>query len=75
MYNTISELFTAICNAVRTKEGSTGLINHQDIPDRVLALSGGSSLFVSPIYVDVAVEENPFVTVNQSDIIVEEETV
>lgn len=34
-YNTISELFKGICDALRNKTGATGLINHQDIPARI----------------------------------------
>lgn len=37
-YNTPKELFTAICDSVRSKDGSTGVINHQDIPGRINAL-------------------------------------
>ena len=37
-YNTLKELFTAICDAIRSKENSTDLINHQDIPARINAL-------------------------------------
>lgn len=39
----ISDLFKSICNAIREKEGSSEQINHVDIPDRILALSGSSS--------------------------------
>lgn len=44
-YTTISALFTGICDAIRKKEGSSGAINHQDIPARIeaLATSGGST--------------------------------
>ena len=40
-YSTLKDLFTGICNAIRTKEGSTGIINHQDIPSRIEALESG----------------------------------
>ena len=42
-YTSLSALFQAICNSVRKKEGTSSLINHQDIPDRILALNGSSS--------------------------------
>lgn len=37
-YSTVSALMTGICDAIRTKDGTTAQINHQDIPDRVLQL-------------------------------------
>ena len=42
-YTSLSALFQAICNSVRKKEGTSSLINHQDIPNRILALNGSSS--------------------------------
>lgn len=39
-YTTSTQLFTAICNAIRAKDGTTDLIAHQDIPSRILSLSG-----------------------------------
>lgn len=35
MYETVAELFTAICDAVRELEGSEDLIPHQEIPERI----------------------------------------
>ena len=40
-YETLKELFVGICDAIRAKEGSTGLIYHQDIPSRIEALESG----------------------------------
>lgn len=37
-YTTLKGLFTGICDAIRTKKGTTGLINHQDIPNEILNL-------------------------------------
>ena len=34
MYETVDELFTAICDAVRELEGAEDMIPHQEIPDR-----------------------------------------
>lgn len=34
-YNTVKSLFTAICDAIRAKTGTSGDIDHQDIPDRI----------------------------------------
>jgi len=42
-YSTIAALFAGICNAIRSKDGTSGVILHQDIPDRILALNGSSS--------------------------------
>lgn len=38
LYETLKELFTGICDAVRAKEGTVGLIDHQDIPARITEL-------------------------------------
>ena len=38
IYNTVKELFTAICDSIRAKKGSHELINHQDIPNEVIAV-------------------------------------
>lgn len=43
-YNTLTELMTAICDAVRQKEGSTNLISVQDIPQRILDIEVDSSV-------------------------------
>ena len=37
-YTTLQELSTAICNSIRQMDGTTALINHQDIPSRILNL-------------------------------------
>lgn len=34
-YDTVKSLFTAICNAIRSKDGTVEEIDHQDIPDRI----------------------------------------
>lgn len=34
-YGTVKALFTAICNAIRAKDGTVEEIDHQDIPDRI----------------------------------------
>lgn len=38
VFNEVKELFTQICDAIRTKDGTTELINHTDIPQRILNL-------------------------------------
>lgn len=43
-YNTLSELFKGICDAIRTKDGTSDEINHQDIPERILALESSDSV-------------------------------
>lgn len=42
-YTSLKTLFKAICDAIRSKDGTTGLINHQDIPDRIAAITTGST--------------------------------
>lgn len=39
-YNDLNSLFKGICDAIRKKDGTTALISHQDIPDRIMNLSG-----------------------------------
>lgn len=39
MYETVDALFTGICDAIREKDGTTALISHQEIPDRIESLS------------------------------------
>ncbi len=34
-YESVPALFTGICDAIREKDGTTALIPHQDIPDRI----------------------------------------
>lgn len=41
MYNTLTDLMTGICDAVREKEGSSELIPAQDIPERIRGISSG----------------------------------
>ena len=40
-YGTVKELFTAICNEVRAKLGTSEKINHQDIPTRISEITVG----------------------------------
>lgn len=47
VYESLKDLFTGICDAIRNKDGSVGMIEHQDIPDRILELkssSGGTAV-------------------------------
>lgn len=50
MYETVDSLFTGICDSIREKDGTTGLISHQDIPARIAAISSGEECFISPFY-------------------------
>lgn len=40
-YTDLSSLFTGIANAIRTKKGTTAVINAQDFPSEILSISGG----------------------------------
>lgn len=40
-YTNAKDLMTAICDAVREKEGSSELIPHQELPERIRGISGG----------------------------------
>lgn len=41
-YTKVTDLMTSICDAIREKEGSTGLIPHQELPERIRAIPGGT---------------------------------
>ena len=45
-YDTLPALFEGICDAIRTQTGETGLISHQDIPDKILAIETGGDTIV-----------------------------
>ena len=42
-FNNLTDLFTAIANAIRSKTGSTDSIVADDFPDAIAAISGGGS--------------------------------
>ena len=44
MYNTLTDLMTGICNAVREKEGSSELIPAPDIPERIRGIQSGITI-------------------------------
>lgn len=39
-YNTVKDLFSAICDAVRSKTDTTDLIKHEDIPEKISSIQG-----------------------------------
>ena len=43
-YDTIPALFTAICDAIRVKDGTSALINHQDIPAKIGSIPVGATV-------------------------------
>lgn len=47
-YTNINELFTDICDSIRTKTGETGLINHTDIPEKIASIETGGGTGVNP---------------------------
>lgn len=42
VYENIKDLMAGICNAVRAKEGSSDLIPHQELPERIRGIQSGS---------------------------------
>lgn len=74
-YETVTSLLKATCDAIREKEGSTELINHQDIPSRiqnlktskqdVLSLASGLTRYTEAFEVDG--EQRTNVLVQPSD--------
>lgn len=49
-YNTPKDLMAAICDAVREKEGSTDLITHQELPERISGIGGEENLLKTSIH-------------------------
>lgn len=43
-YETLPALFTGICDAIRSKDGTSAQINHQDIPAKISAIVTGIDL-------------------------------
>lgn len=43
-YETVDSLFVGICDAIREKDGTTAMINHQDIPDRIMGIQVGGGV-------------------------------
>lgn len=74
MYNTLSELFKGICDAIREKTGDSGVIQHQEIPEKISTIEGqgeGALQLFEPEYLT-----DLLTVVDAEDIIkVEEETV
>lgn len=42
VYENLKDLMTGICDAVRSKEGSSELIPHQELPERISGIKSGS---------------------------------
>ena len=43
-YTNAKDLMTAICDAVREKEGSSELIPHQELPERIRGIQSGITI-------------------------------
>ena len=43
-YTKVTDLMTSICDAIREKEGSTGLIPHQELPERIRGISSSETV-------------------------------
>ena len=43
-YTNAKDLMTAICDAVREKEGSSNLIPHQELPERIRGIKSGVTI-------------------------------
>lgn len=43
-YTNLSDLFKDICDAIRSKKGTTGTINHQDIPSEIESIETGADV-------------------------------
>lgn len=40
-YTNLNDLFKGICDAIRAKKGTTGTINHQNIPNEIASIKSG----------------------------------
>lgn len=58
-YETLSALFTGICDAIRTKTGGTDPINHQDIPSAITNIPVGSDNLIRYTVESVATYQGP----------------
>lgn len=47
-FNTVSQLFKAICDNLRIKKDITGLINHSDIPDLIDSINTYNKILILP---------------------------
>ncbi|MCM1232335.1 MAG: hypothetical protein NC489_19615 [Ruminococcus flavefaciens] len=68
-YNSVQELFTGICDAIRKKEGSAGKIPHQTIPSRIMGIAGGEPAVYE---MDISVDEVGFEYIPSADMAVTE---
>lgn len=57
IYNSVKELFTGICDAVRYRDGSTEQIAHQDIPSRIVNIEGSEPAVIE---IDIPIDEVSF---------------
>lgn len=70
-YSNVKALFTAICDAIRAKDGSTGTIRHEDIPERIAAIpTNGSQGGLSQADIDAAVLQAKKGTAEAADVLV-----
>ncbi len=70
-YDTISGLFKGICDAVRAKEGSTGAINHIQIPERIMGIESGDGPYYNmPESYQIEILSNPFSCFNADEIVI-----
>lgn len=49
VYNTMKDLFKAICDAIRSKDGTTDSIPHQDIPERIMEIDSTTGVILPTI--------------------------
>lgn len=70
-YANLKELLSATCDAIRLKEGSKGLINHQDIPNRIEGLNNLETTSLSDIHIwekSTATEEYNVIETEQTNV-------
>lgn len=72
IYNSIHELFTGICDAIRAKDGTTAPINHVDIPKRISAINNFSIVKIDTVCPVASVSlSTPTVTMAEAQLVSE----
>ena len=65
-YTNLGDLFKGICDAIRAKKGTTGNINHQDIPNEIESIESGAD--VSGVTATVADVLSPKIFVDKDGV-------
>ena len=67
-YNTPQELFTAICDKIRSIDNTNELINHQDIPDKIDGLVDSDIINEYNELLSIIINQNTIIELNNNEI-------